>query len=359
MPICGRLKENKMEYIKNSIICRCKQPFIIAFFVLYTLFILSQLKEIKYYPFEKESDMVSVGDLGDIEYIYKDLSSDDIKEIVLNDVEEKINNSATSPNTKKMLEDIKKQLEVKGIDEVKEYYEQTDHYLLIDSLISNAKYQYKTIEDANASVMNKNFNYGYQIDVQKKFITYSQAILAFILLPYVFFFVHDNHNPQIEEARRITNTRKIKFYIYDLLVIIIPCVLYTYFLGIALNVYSFMKYKNAGYDIHYCFTYPKYLTIFIPTLLMCIAILVFLYRLFGENFAATIPVYLAWVILNITPKAFSIPKIIYRLIVIQRLDDIQTSIYKYSFAQRIIVLFLAIIVFTVGYNCQRGRRKTL
>ena len=82
-------------------------------------------------------------------------------------------------------------------------------------------------------------------------------------------------------------------------------------------------------------------------------------ELFGENFAATIPVYLAWVILNITPKAFSIPKIIYRLIVIQRLDDIQTSIYKYSFAQRIIVLFLAIIVFTVGYNCKRGRRKTL
>ena len=341
-----------MEYIKNSIIHRCKHPFVIGIFILYTLFILAQLQEIKYYPLKEKNDIYELANLGETSYILKDFSPEVLKEIVKDNIDKQINDSNTTLNNRKILETIKEQLENKGLDELKKEYEGTEIYIWIDSFIANAKNQFKSVDEINETVMAENYNYGYQIELQKKYLTYSQAIWAFLIIAYTYFFIKDNNGKEIIETKRIGINNGFKYYLYDITVMMIPCVLYVYLFGLVLNLYSFFRFKNAGYDILYKFTINRFVTSFVPTIMMCIAILMFIYRVFENNYGIAMPLYLVWMIFNVTPTIFSAPKIINGLIVLERLDGLDT----FSLSHRIIILVTAIVLLIISFYSRKGKR---
>ncbi len=138
---------------------------------------------------------------------------------------------------------------------------------------------------------------------------------------------------------------------------LIPCIVYTYLVGVILNFYSYIRFKIFGFNIKYSFVAKPFFVSFVPTIMVCMVILIVLYNIFKDNFVGTIPLYLAWVIMNITPKAFRMPDFLYRLIVLERLDGIQSSIYSYTTIQRIIILIVSIVMLGLSYLLRKERRS--
>ncbi|MCR4568488.1 MAG: hypothetical protein K5769_10570 [Pseudobutyrivibrio sp.] len=341
-----------MEYIFNSIIHKCKHPIIIGIFALYTIIVCNQLKDVSKYPLTSKMDVYELAEMGETDYILKDLTEKQLKESVKKELEKQITSSNET-----VLSNVIAQLEEYGVEELRNKYRDSEYYLWVDASISNAKNQYDSIDNINNRIMDTNDNLGYQVDIQKKYITYSQAVWAFILIAYIYFFINDNQKIEIIETKKIIGRNRFKYYIYDLFAMLIPCIVYTYLVGVILNFYSYIRFKIFGFNIKYSFVAKPFFVSFVPTIMVCMVILIVLYNIFKDNFVGTIPLYLAWVIMNITPKAFRMPDFLYRLIVLERLDGIQSSIYSYTTIQRIIILIVSIVMLGLSYLLRKERRS--
>ncbi len=198
-----------MEYIFNSIIHKCKHPIIIGIFALYTIIVCNQLKDVSKYPLTSKMDVYELAEMGETDYILKDLTEKQLKESVKKELEKQITSSNET-----VLSNVIAQLEEYGVEELRNKYRDSEYYLWVDASISNAKNQYDSIDNINNRIMDTNDNLGYQVDIQKKYITYSQAVWAFILIAYIYFFINDNQKIEIIETKKIIGRNRFKYYIF-------------------------------------------------------------------------------------------------------------------------------------------------
>ena len=346
-----------MNYIIKSIRCRCKHIVIILFFLIYSGFILAQMGVVRFIPVKSEMDIKHLEQEGEDEYLYKELSDKEVATAFCEEINAVIKQENIYEKWNVVGQQALEKIESgSSVEAVLKEYESSTEYEWLKSRYDLAKKEYAKPEEINKRIMEENNNFGYQIDVQNNYLTYSQAILGFLLIAYVYFFMVDNQKEDIIETRKIVGSDRFKYYIYDLLVMIIPIIVYTYLFGVILNIYSYVRFKVDGFPIKYFVTTEKYGTVFLPTIIAYIAVLVLLISIFKENFGVTVPIYLAWVIMNLTPNVFKNHKLLSKITVVNRLDGVQT-IVDYDVGRRVIILILASLILVFSYRFQYKKRK--
>jgi putative membrane protein len=325
-------------------------PLIVLLAIL-MVFIFTQVGAIFHYPIKSDIDLHKLEESGEISYLYKKKTDTEIKEQLRDNIEKTIEDTDEDYNISS-LKALLKDLDYYTLDElIEKSKEDNISYAYLKSNIQEIKMEYKSYGDINKDLLENTNNKGYQVEFQKNYITYIQAIIAFLLIPFVIVIFEEDDRYNIRESMKITSNEYLKFFITELCTVLIPIIIFTYILGVGLNLYSYMKFHLAGYNVKYLPITTKYCLYFIPSLICFTSVLILIISK-SKNYMSLIPLYLVWVIFNITPRATKLPKIFESLLVLYRLDTNILDGNNIVFRQLFIVI-LSIIILMLSYYKRR------
>jgi hypothetical protein len=144
---------------------------------------------------------------------------------------------------------------------------------------------------------------GYSPLLYEKYVTYMQISATFLIFPvFLLLFTRDSRNnmSEILYAQPISST---KYMLCRYLGALIPLLLFFYGFGILLNLISAIRFAGAGWDMVYTFFFKDFMVYMLPTVVFLSAFIMFLLLLFKKAIAV-FPVYIAYVIFNVTPGVF-------------------------------------------------------
>ncbi len=323
-------------------------PLVILLAVL-TIFIFTQVGAIFHYPVKNDVDIHKLEESGETKYLYIKKTDNEIKKQLKSNIEKTIKNNTYGNTSINSLKTILKELDYYDLDELvnKSKEDNASYAYLIDKL-QEIQMEYKSHSEINKALLGNTGNKGYQMEFQKNYITYIQAIIAFLLIVFVVIIFEEDNKYRIRESLKITSNKYLKFFTTQLCTVLIPIVIFTYTLGIGLNVYSYMKFYFAGYNIVYLPMTMKYCLYFIPSLICFTSVLILIISKV-KNYMSVIPLYLIWIIFNITPRATKLPEIFEYLIVLHRLDV--GSLYEsHILIKQLFTILASIIMLVLSYN---------
>ncbi len=323
-------------------------PLIILLAIL-MVFIFTQIGEIFHYPVKSDVDIHKLEEYGETSYLYIKKTDAEIKKQLKHNIEKTIKDDTAGDDILGGLKSLLKDLDYYDLDELIEKSKKDNvSYAYLKNNIQEIKMEYKSYNVINNDLLENTKNKGYQIEFQKNYITYIQAIIAFLLIVFIIIIFEEDDRYNIRESMKITSSKHLKFFITELCTVLIPIIIFTYILGVCLNLYSYFKFYFEGYNIEYLPLTTKYCLYFIPTLICFTSVLIFIISK-AKNFISIIPLYLVWIIFNITPRATKLPKIFESLIVLHRLD---TNILNESniIIRQVLIVVISIIILVLSYN---------
>lgn len=341
-----------IKFLAFNIKKKWKRIPLIILLILLMVFIFTQIGEIFHYPVKSDVDLHKLEGYGENNYLYINKTDSEIKKELRNNIEKTITNNTDSTENLSSLKELLKNLDYYDLDELIEKCKKDNvSYAYLKNTIQEIKMEYKSYNAINKDLLESTKNKGYQIEFQKNYITYIQAIIAFLLIPFVIVIFEEDDRYNIRESMKITSNEYLKFFITELCTVLIPIIIFTYILGVGLNLYSYMKFHLAGYNVKYLPITTKYCLYFIPSLICFTSVLILIISK-SKNYMSLIPLYLVWVIFNITPRATKLPKIFESLLVLYRLDTNILDGNNILFRQLFIVI-LSIIILMLSYYKRR------
>ncbi|MBS4455566.1 hypothetical protein [Tuanshanicoccus lijuaniae] len=323
-------------------------PLLILLAVL-MVFIFTQIGEIFHYPVNSDVDLHKLEGYGENSYLYKKKTDSEIKKELKNNIEKTISDNTNDADNLSRLKELLEDIDNYDLDELieKSKRDNVAYTYLINSM-QEIKMEYQSYNAINKELLSNTKNKGYQVEFQKNYITYIQAIIAFLLIVFIIIIFEEDDRYNIRESMKITSNNYLKFFITELCTVLVPIIIFTYTLGVCLNVYSYFKFYVAGYDIEYLPMTTKYCLYFIPSLICFTSVLILIISR-TKNYMSIIPLYLVWIIFNITPRATKLPMIFESIIVLRRLD---TNILNEDniIIRQVFIVVISIIILILSYN---------
>jgi hypothetical protein len=196
------------------------------------------------------------------------------------------------------------------------------------------------VEDVNEIISHSLGNAGYSKILYERYVTYIQIISGFLIFPLFLFLLTRDYRHSMYEIVYAQPLRSSKYILLRYWGVLIPLMIYLYVFGLILNMMSAARFMAMGYAYQYMVFFPYFVVYLFPTIFFLSAVLMLL-MLTTKRIAAVFPVYIAFVLVNVTPGVFGLSNDVFRLLSpILRLDMGAVSIET--------VIINRIVYFSVG-----------
>ena len=331
-----------VKILLNNVKLRYKPPQIIALLIVSVLFVLTQILAVFKFPVEREDDIAFLEAQGERQYLYGETAQEERQMLAaayLRDIVARENVDA------KKLNPVIDLIEKAGLANAMEQYKNNDYVSpWLHMAFNSAKQKLLSPAEINENILLQTSGYGYQQDFQNRYITYSSAVLGFLLIALAYSFIKvDDHIHSRDLYSHLLGSRT-RYFRLQFLTVTLPILLFFYLIGFGINLLSFLRFHHAGLPIIYLPFAIKFITFFVPNIMIfasvSAAIMIAL-----EKSSQLVPVYLLWCVMNITPRASRISGVLEKLFFFKRLDFTNIRITGKVIAEQITGLAVSILIF--------------
>lgn len=326
-----------------------------------SIFAVSQFTEVFHIPVKSEQDIQALAQSGDRDYILVDNSEVELVSKSVIFLQSRLKNHSIPRNMETELNDLITLLEddTHSFDDVM-LLTQENEALYPWLLACKAQFGQRvgSVEEANQLVQSSLGNTGYSPILYKNYVTYMQIITALIMFPLFIFVCIRDYRHGMYEIVYAQPLKPNKYIISRYFGAFIPLTLYLYLLGLLLNLISTSRFINAGYAYQYTAFFPAFALYLLPCMFFFSALLMLL-MLLVKKVVAVFPLYVIFVLLNVTPGVFGASSDFVRTISpIIRLDEPIASM-RAIMANRIAYFLLGVVFLWMVCNLYKGLRKDL
>lgn len=340
-----------------------KQARSITFIIISLLFLgftISQTMEVFYYPVKTEKDIKALVNIGEREYLYVKASEQEFISAVVENLENNFESGAIDSEQSMKIEKVISALKSKGFDYTYKLYKD-DQY--IEPWLSAAKIQFEyklgSVAQVNHNMKQALGEHGYFEILHRKYVTYVQVCAAFVIFPVFLFMITRDFKSGTTE---VLYSKPIDASLYLVCKYIASLILVNflfYILGVCLSIINMYKFMAEGWNPNYSFFINDFIVFIAPTTFYLSAFILFL-GMFLRKTAAMLPIYVIYVIFNVTPKAFGNKYFSVFSRVVLRLDrenltftDILTNRVLYILLGIVLVIISCKVYKKISYNIER------
>ncbi|AEE91074.1 conserved membrane protein of unknown function [Tepidanaerobacter acetatoxydans Re1] len=326
---------------------------------IFSVFAVSQLTEIFHMPVKSEQDIQALEQSGDRDYIFVKNSEADLASNAVQFLKERIEDGSIPQNLAPQFDKVFKMLK-NGIHSFDDVLSEMQNNETVSPWLLACKAQFGqrfgSVQEVNQMILSDLGNTGYSPKLYEKYVTYIQIIASLIIFPLFLFLFTRDYRHGMYEIVYMQPINSSKYLILRYLGAFIPLMLYLYGLGVILNLISAARFATMGYTYEYTLFLPYFMTYIFPTIFFLSSLLTVLILLI-KKVTAVFPLYIIFVILNVTPNVFG-PNggWIKAISPIIRLDEV-TGTIQATMVNRIIYLVLSMAFLAVACKIYK-RLKT-
>ena len=294
------------------------------------------------YPVNDNGDIDFLLSHGEREYLYLEATDEEQQLLAI----EYLRNVVSTENVyAEKLNEAIDEIEKDGLSNAIERY-QNDKYILpwLNMAISASKQRLLSQTEINENILKKTSGYGYQLDFQNKYITYESAILGFLLIALAYYFIKTDDHIHSRDLYSYLIGGKNKYFRLQFLTLTLPILILFYIIGCGINLFSYLRFQNAGLQITYLPFFIKYAAFFVPNTMIFAGVSSAIMIAF-EKSSQVIPAYLLWCVMNITPHATRINGVLEKLFFFKRLDFANITITDKVIIEQLISVAVSIFIF--------------
>ncbi len=273
---------------------------------VFTIFAVSQLTEVFHMPIKSEQDIKALDKSGERDYIFVKNTEDELRTQSVQFLKRRIEDSSIPQNRAAEFDNVFKMLE-SGTNNFDDVLSEMQSNETVSPWLLACKAQFGqrfgSVQEANQMMLSDLGNAGYSPKLYEKYSTYIQIIASLIIFPlFLFLFTRDYRHGMYEivYSQPINSS---KYLIVRYLGGCIPLMLYLYGLGFILNLISAARFATMGYTYKYTLFSPYFMIYIFPTVFFFSTLLMVLMVLIKKA-TAVFPLYIIFVILNVTPNVF-------------------------------------------------------
>lgn len=281
-----------------------KSTVFIVVAVLFVGFTISQTIEVFHYPIKTEKDVEVLANIGERDYLYVKASETEFVTAVIENLKSNFDSGEMNVEEKLEIENVISSLKNNGFEHTYEVYK-ADDYIEPWLRAGKVQFEYKlgTVEQVNANMKQALGAYGYLNVLHSKYVNYVQICAAFVIFPIFLLMLTRDFNSKTTEVLYSKPMDSSLYLICRYIASLILFSLLFYGLGVLLSFISIYKFKLEGWNLRYSFFIKDFMIFIFPTIFYLSAFIVFLGMILRKT-SAMLPIYVIYVIYNVTPKAF-------------------------------------------------------
>lgn len=321
----------------------------IVVLLLFALFIATQMKGVFHYPVHNIKDIEALESNGIHEYLFMPTSEKELTSNTIKYLQKNLENGHIPAEKKEVFQGVIEKLKRSSFSQV--YISSKDEWVVQWLDASNQQFHQRigSIEEINSKLRSAVESTEYSSQLYKDYVTYMQIAATFLIYPIFLLLITRDWRHNMYEIIQVQPITSTKYILYRYLGTLIPLLFFFYTLGILLNLISTFRFESAGWKVTYTFFLRDFLVFILPTVVFLSALLMFLMFLFKKAIVVT-PIYIAYVILNVTPGAFEggghlglLSRVIIRL-------DGQSLSFQDIMMNRAIYLFLSFVFIFLSFK---------
>jgi hypothetical protein len=273
---------------------------------IFAVFAFSQLTEVFHMPVKSEQDIQALDKSGERDYIFLKNTDDEIKTLSAQFLEKRIEDGSIPQDIvaefDKAFEMLKKSTQ--SFDDV--LLEMQDNETVLPWLLAcKAQFgqRFGSVQEVNQMMLSDLGNTGYSPDLYAKYATYIQIIASLIIFPLFLFLFTRDYRHGMAEIVYSQPMNSSKYLVLRYLGAFIPLMFSLYGLGFILNLISAARFAAMGYAYEYTLFLPYFITYIFPTVFFFSTLLMLLILVIKKT-TAVFPLYIIFVILNVSPDVF-------------------------------------------------------
>lgn len=329
--------------------------------LLFTIFAITQLTEVFHMPVNSESDIQALLQSGERDYIFVANPDAVLKNSTIEFLQQRIsegtileeNSDAFDPVFKMLLDDSYTFDDVFSAMKDDEFV-----FPWLGACKSQFGERLGTVDEVNGNMQEALRSKGYSPNLYAKYVTYMQAIAAFLIFPLFLLLLTRDYRHNMYEVIYSQPLSHAKYILCRYLGIFLPLIAYLYLFGLLLNLISVSRFVGAGYE----FSYTPFITYFavylLPTIFFLSSLIMVLMLLINKT-VAVFPIYIIYILFNITPDVFSYGNRWIRIInPVIRLDR-EVAGMEVIAINRIVYTILGIILLIIACKVYKKIRHNL
>jgi hypothetical protein len=328
---------------------------------IFTVFAVSQLTEVFHMPVKSEQDIHALEKSGERDYIFVENSEDELISLSVKFLEQRIGDASIPQNMAGKFDIVFEMFDSRkyNFDDVLLIMQDNeDIFPWLTACKAQFAQKLGSVQEVNQMILSAFGDTGYSSKLYEKYVTYMQAIAALIIFPIFLFLLIRDYRHGMHEIVYAQPIHSSKYIILRYLGAFIPLMLYLYGLGLILNLISVVRIVSMGYTYQYTVFLPYFLVYLLPTVFFLSSLIMVLMLLF-KKVTAAFPLYIIFVILNVTPGVFgSNGDWIREISPIIRLDGI-TGNMQQIIINRIVYLLLSIIFLVAACKIYKQLKNDL
>lgn len=274
--------------------------------IIFAVFAVSQLTEVFHMPVKSEQDIQALDKSGERDYIFLKNTDDEIRTLSAQFLKQRIEDGSIPQDIAAKFDKVFEVLEssTQSFDDVlleMQGNETVSSWLL--ACKAQFGQRFGSVQEVNQMMLSDLGNTGYSPKLYEKYATYIQIIASLIIFPLFLFLFTRDYRHGIYEIVYSQPMNSSKYLIIRYLGAFIPLMLSLYGLGFILNLISAARFAAMGYAYEYTLFFPYFMTYIFPTVFFFSALLMSLMLLI-KKVTAVFPLYIIFVILNVTPNVF-------------------------------------------------------
>ncbi|WP_064203307.1 hypothetical protein [Brevibacillus brevis] len=271
---------------------------------IFAIFIATQMNGVFHYPVYTNKDIKALEKSGELEYLFVPASEEELKSSTIQYLKNKIDNGSIPAEKAKDIGDVIQLL--RGQSFINVYTAmQHDEYIIQWLNVGKSQFGQKvgSVEEVNNNLRTAIETQGYGSKLYEKYVTYMQICATFLIFPiFLLLFTRDSSS-NMSEILYVQPLSSIRYILCRYFGALVPLLIFFYGFGIVLNVISTTRFARAGWGVAYTFFLSDFMVYILPTVVFLSALVMFLMILFKKAIAV-FPIYIAYILFNVTPGAF-------------------------------------------------------
>lgn len=329
--------------------------------LIFTVFAITQLNEIFYMPVNSDSDIRALERSGERNYIFISNSDEELKNNTIEYLQQRIYEGTISAENAGAFDPVIEMLsdDSYSFDDV--FVEMKDDEFVFPWLsASQAQFgqRFGTVDEVNYNIQEDLGDKGYSPNLYVKYTTYMQAIAAFLIFPIFLLSFARDYRHNMYEVVYVQPVSPTKYILCRYFGAFLPLTAYLYLFGLVLNLISVVRFVGAGYEFSYTPFIIPFVIYLLPTIFFLSTLIMVLMLLINKA-VAVFPIYIIYVVFNITPDVFSYGNSWIRIInPVIRLDREVASMGAIAI-NRIVYTVLGIILLVISCRIYEKLRHNL
>lgn len=276
---------------------------VLAFF---TVFAVSQLTEVFHMPVKSEHDIQALDKSGERDYIFLKSTEDEMRTLSAQFLKQRIEDGSIPQNVVAEFDKVFEMLK-SGTQSFDDVLSRMQGNKTVSPWLLACKAQFGqklgNVQAVNQMILSGLGNAAYSPKLYEKYATYIQIIASLIIFPLFLFLFSRDYRHGMYEIVYSQPINSNKYLIVRYLGGFLPLMLYLYGLGFILNLISAARFATMGYAYKYTLFFPYFMTYIFPTVFFFSTFLMVLMLLI-KKITAVFPLYIIFVILNVSPNVF-------------------------------------------------------